>query len=118
MLILRRKIFTGKFPFYEHKREGPIVLAIIAGRRPSRPNQTKLPGLDDNVWKLIEDCWKADPTQRPEMSTVLPIVEEFLRNSPQPSNYPENLQASEVIEESTDEEGLEHSDSNSDSDSD
>ena len=54
----------------------------MSGRRPSRPTRTILPGLDDEVWGLIGTCWDDDPLRRPPTLAVLPILEDFLSNSP------------------------------------
>ena len=35
------------------------MLNIIAGRRPARPD------ISNEVWLLVEECWKTDATQRP-----------------------------------------------------
>ena len=90
------------------------MFEVISGRRPNRPKQTKLPGLKDEVWNLIEDCWKADPTQRPEMSAVLPIVEEFLIKSPPPPEYPKELTVDPMATRNLVEEELQHSDTDED----
>lgn len=49
------------------------MIALIQGRRPSRPLESVSLhlGLDDHMWNLIEDCWDTDPTKRPNASEVV-----------------------------------------------
>jgi hypothetical protein len=38
-------------------------------RRPSR--RANAPGLDDEMWAILEDCWKQDPTKRLHATEVV-----------------------------------------------
>jgi hypothetical protein len=40
------------------------------GQRPKRPDAVKL-GLSDDVWNLVEECWRKEPALRPSTSFVL-----------------------------------------------
>ncbi|EIN07908.1 kinase-like protein, partial [Punctularia strigosozonata HHB-11173 SS5] len=65
------EIFEGRIPFHEIRVDYVVVLKIKDGVRPPRPADTTGLGLDDEMWGLIQDCWTADPSQRPTMSRVL-----------------------------------------------
>jgi hypothetical protein len=71
MLIMQ--IFTGNVPFCDVSNDAAITLKIIQGVRPSRPshNISVTHGLDDEMWYLIEDCWKTQPMERPGASEVV-----------------------------------------------
>ena len=45
-----------------------MILEVIQGKRPSRPPLSC--GLDDEVWKLIENSWNQDPNTRPSVRMV------------------------------------------------
>lgn len=49
--------------------------------RPSRPtSSSSARGLTDDIWALIEDCWKQDPAARPKAEEIVLYLE---RMSPQ-----------------------------------
>ena len=45
---------------------------MLNGRRPARPDHSEL---TDCVWKMIEGCWKGDPSRRKTMSEVVATLE-------------------------------------------
>lgn len=58
------KVFTEEVPYYM-ETQAMACLNVIAGRRPPRP-----PNVLDSVWNLIEECWRAQPAERPHVLTV------------------------------------------------
>lgn len=46
------------------------------GRRPVRP--IKLEADCDDIWRLMEDCWKQDPKTRPEAAVVRNRLDEII----------------------------------------
>ncbi|KIM71487.1 hypothetical protein PILCRDRAFT_82730 [Piloderma croceum F 1598] len=64
------EIFANDVPFYEipKSQEARVIFEVIRGKRPSRPPLSC--GLDDEVWKLIENSWNQDPNARPSIRTV------------------------------------------------
>lgn len=38
--------------------------------RPPRPESTIAGDLDDAMWDLIQDCWKTEPKDRPEITEI------------------------------------------------
>ena len=47
------------------------MLAVMEGRRPSRPSH---PTFTDELWVLTQRCWSEDPRLRPEASEVSSIL--------------------------------------------
>lgn len=43
-----------------------VIVDVGKGIRPSRPD-----GIDENLWKIAEDCWKHEPRSRPAMLEVM-----------------------------------------------
>lgn len=66
------QVFSGCIPFHHVVNDYQVMNRVIDGRRPPRPilsepwHQpcTSL-GLNDHLWDLIEDCWKAQREHRP-----------------------------------------------------
>ncbi|KAL0565486.1 Rho guanine nucleotide exchange factor, partial [Marasmius crinis-equi] len=69
------EVFTGQHPFPELPNEAAVALAVNQGRRPSRP--TKSPELTDMMWHLMEACWHATPSSRPDVSQVVDRIVEM-----------------------------------------
>ncbi|KAJ7139295.1 kinase-like domain-containing protein [Mycena epipterygia] len=61
------EILTGTVPFFDLAQEMAVAINVIDGHRPSRPETVSW----DNLWVLIEDCWKQEPDQRPTMAEIL-----------------------------------------------
>ncbi|KAK7036562.1 hypothetical protein VNI00_011495 [Paramarasmius palmivorus] len=51
-----------KHPF-SGLREGAVILRVINGERPLRPEDGWCPG---NVWNMVQRCWSQDPKRRPD----------------------------------------------------
>ncbi|KAK7062516.1 Rho guanine nucleotide exchange factor [Paramarasmius palmivorus] len=62
------EIYTGLRPFHDLLYDAAVLLQIMQGNRPSRPQD--LPELDDDVWALIQRCWAAEPTSRPDIEEI------------------------------------------------
>lgn len=73
VLILLSQIFTGQDPFAEEKRSGSVLLALAIGNRPRRPVDAEVIryGLNDDMWRLIQDCWCQNPQDRLTMTEVV-----------------------------------------------
>lgn len=41
------------------------------GRRPERPHDAKQHGLTDDLWQLMENCWKTKPSERLSIREVV-----------------------------------------------
>ncbi|KAF7351247.1 Protein kinase domain-containing protein [Mycena sanguinolenta] len=62
------EISTGKVPFHEIPREVTVGIKVLDGLRPLRPETIPI---SDNIWSLIQGCWKEEPGDRPSMSQVV-----------------------------------------------
>ncbi|KAJ7583144.1 kinase-like domain-containing protein, partial [Mycena floridula] len=62
------EIFAGRIPFYDVYNEMAVSLKVIRGNRPARP---ETPELENDVWDLIQDCWKEDPDKRPTATQIV-----------------------------------------------
>ena len=70
----RYQIFSGRHPFPELVREGSVMMAVVEGRRPERPDTALL---TDDVWKLMTECWSGNATARPSIQEIVTLVSMF-----------------------------------------
>ena len=61
------QVFTEALPFGSAK----TMLAIMQGRRPSRPTH---PTFTDDLWMLMQRCWDHNPQSRPDASEALEVL--------------------------------------------
>ncbi|TFK51543.1 kinase-like protein [Heliocybe sulcata] len=67
------EILTHERPFSDIRSIRTVMRKVIDGDRPQRPYDRRIVqrGLDDDVWGLLERCWKQDPSQRPAIQEVV-----------------------------------------------
>ncbi|KAK7049954.1 Rho guanine nucleotide exchange factor [Paramarasmius palmivorus] len=66
------EIYTGFCPFYNLRSDAAVILQVIKGDRPSRPND--LLELDDDVWALMHQCWLAESSSRPDIDSLKQLL--------------------------------------------
>ncbi|KNZ79996.1 Ephrin type-A receptor 2 [Termitomyces sp. J132] len=69
------EIFTGRLPFFEASETVFVMYMIMQGNIPTRPQDDDpawlMHGLNDHIWKLMEDCWTSQHSERPSISEVI-----------------------------------------------
>jgi hypothetical protein len=63
-------VLTGTLPFGK-LLESEIVFKVLGGEKPSRPANAPELGLSDQVWGLLEKCWRIQSRCRPPVKYVL-----------------------------------------------
>ena len=61
---------SGHLPFPDHIHLN-VVVKVLRGERPRRG-----PGFTNDVWKMLEICWKPQPDERPAIEDVLLCLEQ------------------------------------------
>ncbi|KAF8186928.1 kinase-like domain-containing protein, partial [Mycena galopus ATCC 62051] len=61
-------ILTGKAPLYEIPRDVTVLIRVLEGIRPSRPETISA---DDKLWLLMQDCWREKSCHRPSISEIV-----------------------------------------------
>lgn len=61
------QVLTGCVPFSHIKNDAKVVITVVEGGRPRR---TQCSQITDDIWKVLEMCWNAEPEQRPSMDAV------------------------------------------------
>lgn len=64
------QVLVGESPFFP-KRKTEIVLAVLSGERPGKPESAAEMGITEPVWELLKGCWREDMKMRPEISEIL-----------------------------------------------
>jgi hypothetical protein len=73
-------MYTGKHPFHEYSKEVTVIIKVMKGERPTRPDQDHCRiNMKDTIWKLIEAAWHQIPTIRPSMLLIEDVLEDVWR---------------------------------------
>ena len=75
MLVV--EVFTGKVPFSNMKNKS-VVIHIVDGKRPAKPQAAEQLGLTAEMWKFTEKCWSPSPNKRPTIDEVVGAWEGFV----------------------------------------
>ena len=69
------EVLGGKVPFYRYG-DYSVVAKVSEGERPERPQGASEPWFGDDIWNLLQHCWKPSPGDRPSIKDVLHRLEE------------------------------------------
>ena len=68
------EVLSGQPPFSQCS--APIVIhKVMEGERPGRPSGTQAGWFVDNLWGILELCWKPQPLDRPSLKALLQCLE-------------------------------------------
>ena len=67
------EILSGRAPFAPSKAP---ILKILRGSRPERPQGAEGASFTDDIWGMLERCWKHQPGERINAKNALPCFEE------------------------------------------
>lgn len=65
------QVFAVQVPFSD-KTKVAGVLSMWKGHRPARPHH---PELSENLWRVIEACWRVNPARRITIREVVLVLE-------------------------------------------
>ncbi|KAL0566628.1 hypothetical protein V5O48_011624 [Marasmius crinis-equi] len=67
------ELLTHDRPFSDIKHSQGVVAAVVNGRNPDRPTDPRVVerGLDDELWRLLVQCWSRLPRARPGILEIL-----------------------------------------------
>ncbi|KAG6914547.1 hypothetical protein DXG01_016677 [Tephrocybe rancida] len=75
------EILTGNIPFHELPTEHIVVLRIMEGKTPSRPDRNSRAwtknGLTDELWDMMAQCWALKSLDRPTMAHISAQLDRF-----------------------------------------
>jgi serine/threonine protein kinase len=70
------EVLNGRAPFAPSPAP---VLRILRGDRPARPKGAQGTRFTDDIWGMLELCWKPQPGDRPSLNTVLRCLQGVTR---------------------------------------
>ena len=68
------EVLSGLTPF-AGCRDGTVVLKVLDGERPGRPQGAEGARFTDALWEMLERCWNPQPHDRPSVEAVLEFLE-------------------------------------------
>ena len=90
------EVLTGATPFSLHST--PLVIKkVLEGERPEKPKGKEGAPFTNDLWKILELCWKQRPAERTNVKDVLACLEGI---SSLPRSSPD---ADEIVKTDTDE---------------
>ena len=81
--MLIYEVLSGQVPFSRH-HNFTVVGRVLKGERPERPQGVDGTWFTNEVWGILEGCWKPTPGDRPRIEDVL----ECLNNASMPWTRP------------------------------
>ena len=73
MVIL--EVLTGELPFSHYGHPSLVMMKIIEGERPERPQGPEAAWFTDDLWGMLEQCWSPQPEARPTAEAILKHLE-------------------------------------------
>ena len=64
------EVLSGQKPFIQYSSLA-VVWRILEGERPKRPEGEQGVWFTDDIWQIVELCWKPQPSDRISAKTVL-----------------------------------------------
>ena len=68
------EVLSRQVPFFQHYKYA-VIARILEGERPGRPRGEERTWFTDNIWDILERCWKPSPGDRPSVNGVLRCLE-------------------------------------------
>ena len=65
------QVLSGNPPYWEIPNIGAVIIAIMNGGRPQKPEAMESLGFTNELWEIIQRCWSVDPGARPDVGAVL-----------------------------------------------
>ena len=72
------EVLTGEVPFFKYPVYA-VVVKVLKGDRPERPQGSGGMYFTDDLWRIVERCWKHEPGSRPSIEGVLQCLGEASR---------------------------------------
>ena len=77
------QVLTGNMPF-RNLRHAELVIAVVGGKRPDKPECASEIGFSDSLWDLTQLCWDSDRKRRPKVAEVVECLGEVAANWREP----------------------------------
>ncbi|KAF9651098.1 kinase-like protein [Thelephora ganbajun] len=81
------EVLSGHVPFYRYAHY-VVPGKVVEGKRPRRPEGVEGVSFTDDLWKVLEDCWIPQPSDRPRIKDVLQCLEKVSGSWTPPPRMP------------------------------
>ena len=68
---------TLRQPFYSTRSDSAVILKMLKGERPELTIDIVK---DEQILRLVGECWEKNPDRRPDASTVCQVLEEVIKS--------------------------------------
>ncbi|KAF9646439.1 kinase-like protein [Thelephora ganbajun] len=80
LAMLMYEAFSGLLPFEGYRDEG-VILQVMSGARPNRPQSSLDLGLTDGIWRMVQECWSGSD-HRWTISCIVSCLESSIAPTP------------------------------------
>ena len=84
--VVIHEVLSGQVPFSRHA-DYIVVVRVLKGERPGRPQEEARTWFSDEIWSMLERCWKPSPNDRPSVKAVLWCLEGVSRSLTSPPHH-------------------------------
>ena len=74
------EVLTGRPPF-QRTRHPEVVLIVMEGKRPRKPEKAADIGFGGGTWELVQQCWDEERGERPTVEQVSEHLQRVAGNS-------------------------------------
>ena len=86
------EVLSGNIPFPEVHAFPLVMIMIIRGERPGRPQGIEGLLFTDDLWDMVQLCWSQQPNDRPTVEVVLErLIPASVNWQPPPPNVSDDL---------------------------
>ena len=69
------EVLSGLLPFHRQQGDPVVAKKVLDGERPERPQRGEGRWFNDEIWDLLERCWKHEPSDRPSAQDVFECLD-------------------------------------------
>ena len=69
------EVLSGLTPFHRQYWDHVVAVKVLDGERPERPQGDEGRWFMDEIWNLLERCWKHEPSDRPTAQDVFECLD-------------------------------------------
>lgn len=87
------QLYTGNSPFADIRMDSAVIFKVLRGERPARfsPFDHYGPHISDDLWSLMQDCWRQHPSDRPNIALVVDIMADIIAQRVRPAMFDINI---------------------------
>jgi hypothetical protein len=64
------KLLTSKLPYGHRRQDWWVILDVMNNLKPAGSDDLPPDALHDDIWGILDSCWKISPQARPSISEL------------------------------------------------